>query len=544
MKKYAIAVAAAMILQGASALECWMMRVPDSLGAVEGTAGFKMPYKDPTAIAIPLKDGSHVVVLNQTPYKPGEGKYGGSWGVASKVADGNVVSRMAEAAAKLPTVKVNLGGVTLFALYEDYSKMYGGKVVSRGGCFCVYIGLPAGRGFDEEVRAALAQVELVPPSDYGIETALKMYGKNSKLKASAKFPTLKKMVEERAECVELIEALMDAAKETGHDDTAEWCLAALKRLHPSVYAPDGVDSCKSRKDGDETQKKASSDLFGADRDFEKATAKIPPFEGGPADATGGRLSPTAASAAKTKTVMLPGDVPMEFIWCEKGIFTMGQNDDEFKPSAKEEPRRKVTLTKGFWLAKYETTQRQWKSVAGGVPSKFTGDDDLPVDNVSWKQCKAFAAELEKRSGIKLRLPTEAEWEYACRAGTRTAYYWGYQPSCKKANYDGVSANFDPKPDDVKLEKTVKVGSYDPNPWGFYDMAGNVAEWCEDDWVAEPPAANEKDPVNRIDGSVFKTLRGGSWRHLKISVRSAARDWSTTGKNRSDNGVRFVLESDE
>ena len=535
MKKYAIAVAAAMILQGASALECWMMRVPDSLGAVEGAAEFKIPYNDPKAIAIPLKDGSHVVVLNLTPYKPGEGKFGSTGiGEPKKVADGNVVSRMAEAAAKIPTVKVNMGGVTWFAVYEETSKMYGGKVVSRGGSFSVCVGLPEGRMFDDEIRAVLAQVELVPPADFGIESALKMYGKNSKLKAAMKYPALKKMVAERAECVELIEALLDAAKETGHDDTAEWCLAALKKLHPSVYAPDGVNSVKRYNDDDEAQNKASGDLFGADRKFEKATAKIPPFEGG---------TDSVPAAAKTKTVTLPGGVPMEFIWCEKGTFTMGQNDGEFKPLKKQEPRRKVTLSMGFWLAKYETTQRQWKSIASGTPSKFTGDDDLPVDNVSWKQCKAFAAELEKRSGIKLRLPTEAEWEYACRAGTRTAYYWGYQPSCKKANYDGVSANFDPKPDDVKLEKTVKVGSYDPNPWGFYDMAGNVAEWCEDDWVAEPPAANEKDPVNRIDGSVFKTLRGGSWRHLKISVRSAARDWSTTGKNRSDNGVRFVLEDE-
>ena len=535
MRKQAIVATAAMVSLGAFAFESWMMRVPDSLGAVEGSAEFKIPYNDPKAIAIPLKDGSHVVVLNQTPYKPGEGKYGLSGiGEPKKVADGNVVSRMVEAAAKIPTVKVNMGGVTWFAVYEEVSKMYAGKVVSRGGCFMVYVGLPEGRVFDDEIRAVLAQVEFVPPADFGIETALKMYGKASRLKAAMKYPALKKMVAERAECVELIEALMGAAKETGHDDTAEWCLAALKKLHPSVYAPDGVNSVKRYDDNDDAQKKASSDLFGADRDFEKATAKIPPFEGG---------TDSVPAAAKTKTVTLPGGVPMEFIWCEKGTFTMGQNDGEFKPLKKQEPRRKVTLSKGFWLAKYETTQRQWKSIASGTPSKFTGDDDLPVDNVSWKQCKAFAAELEKRSGIKLRLPTEAEWEYACRAGTRTAYYWGYQPSCKKANYDGVSANFNPKPDDVKLEKTVKVGSYEPNPWGFYDMAGNVAEWCEDDWIEEPPAANEKDPLNRKDGSVFKVLRGGSWENPAVFARSASREWNTTGKHRSSNGVRFVLEDE-
>ena len=172
MRKQAIAAAAAMVSLGAFAFESWMMRVPDSLGAVEGSAEFKIPYNDPKAIAIPLKDGSHVVVLNQTPYKPGEGKYGSSGiGEPKKVADGNVVSRMAEAAAKIPTVKVNMGGVTWFAVYEEVSKMYAGKVVSRGGCFMVYVGLPEGRTFDDEIRAALAQVELVPPADFGIETA-------------------------------------------------------------------------------------------------------------------------------------------------------------------------------------------------------------------------------------------------------------------------------------------------------------------------------------------------------------------------------------
>ena len=241
---------------GAFAFESWMMRAPDSLGAIEGSAGFKIPYSYPKAIAIPLKDGSHVVVLNQTPYKPGEGKYGSSGiGVPTKVADGNVVSRLAEAAAKIPTVKVNMGGVTWFAVYEEASKMYAGKVVSRGGCFMVYVGLPEGRVFDDEIRAVLAQVELVPPADYGIESALKMYGKTSLLKAAMKYPTLKKMVEERAECVELIEALMGAAKETGHDDTAEWCLAALKKLHPSVYAPDGVNSVKRYDYNDDAQKR-------------------------------------------------------------------------------------------------------------------------------------------------------------------------------------------------------------------------------------------------------------------------------------------------
>ena len=244
MKKMVLALFTAAAATGACALERWFMRVPDSLGAVEGLAEFTVPKNDPKAIAIPLKNGSHVVILNLTPYKPGEETYGNTIGVPRKVADGNVVSRMAEAAAKIPTVKVNMGGVTFFAVYEDAVKMYAGKLVSRGGCFMVYVGLPEGRVFDDEIRSILAQVEFVPPADYGIESALKMYGKASLLPAAAKFPVLKKMVEKRAECVELIEALMDAAQATEHADTANWCRSTLARLHPAVYAPDGVNSVK------------------------------------------------------------------------------------------------------------------------------------------------------------------------------------------------------------------------------------------------------------------------------------------------------------
>ena len=534
MKRAAIAVAAAMILQGASAfVECWMMRVPDSLEAEEGTSGFKMPHNDPKAISIPLKDGSHVVVVNMTPYRHGEGKFGASGiGEVKNVADGDVVSRMAAAAAKIPTVKVNMGGVTLFATYEDFPKMYSGKIVSRGGSFMVYIGLPPGRTFDPEIREALAQVAFVPPADFGIEQALRLYGKLSRMKPAAKFPVLKKMVEERAECVELIEALRDAAAATGHADTVAWCDAALKKLNPAVHAPDGIDSVRSCNLDDEGQAKALEELLGADVKFEKATAEIPP------------LSAKTAAPRFEKTVMLPGDVPMEFIWCGKGTFTMGQNDGEYAPTEKQEPRRKVTLSKGFWLAKYETTQRQWKSVVSGTPSKFKGDD-LPVDNISWNQSRLFADEVRNKTGrkVELRLPTEAEWEYACRAGTRTPYWWGYGAPSKKANCNGQEGPSG-DPDGANAGKTVKAGSYPPNPWGFFDMAGNVAEWCEDDWLEEPSPEPARDPIFKdYEKDDRKVLRGGSWEDSGEACRSADRVCGYAKKSSSRNGARFVLVAD-
>lgn len=528
MKKLTIVAAAMMLALGASALESWMIRVPDTLGAVEGTEGFEIPTSDPKGITIPLKDGSKLFVVNDRPYKIGEGKYSTPIDSPYKVADGAVVSRLAEAAAKLPTVKFAMGGVTCFAIYDEKFAIYIGKIVSRGGSFDVYVGLPKGRVLDDEIRSVLAQVELVPPSDYGVETALKMYGKGSKLKAASRFTALKKMVEERAECVELIEALADVARETGHDDTVAWCEAALKKLNPAVYAPDGVNCVKPRDMDDETLAKLSDAFFSADTDFEKATASIPPV-----------TKEAKKAEIKTKTVMLPGDVPMEFIWCEKGTFTMGQNDNEFRPTASQEPRHKVTLTKGFWLAKYELTQRQWKSVATKVQAKFIGDD-LPLDSISWKQCHIFAKLIEEKSGIKLRLPTEAEWEYACRAGTRTTFYWGNVASTKHANFNGRGGlSYDEG--EVDLEKTTNVGSYEPNPWGFYDMVGNVAEWCEDDWLANLENVNAKDPLYKSDGSTKNVVRGGNWQVPGPFCRSASRDYNTNSRRSEWCGVRFVLD---
>ena len=231
---------------------------------------------------------------------------------------------------------------------------------------------------------------------------------------------------------------------------------------------------------------------------------------------------------------------MEFVWCEKGTFTMGQNDGEWAPAKDEEPRRKITLTKGFWLAKYETTQGQWKSVMGANPSHFTGDDNLPVEMVSWKSCREFAEKAGAALGAKMRLPTEAEWEYACRAGTRTTYHWGGQPSTAKANYDGTDSS-QPEKSLPTVGKTVKVGSYEPNAWGLCDMAGNVAEWCEDDWQEKPSAESATDPLHRDGTRDLKVYRGGAWKGQNFTCRSAERSWFSSANERDWLGVRFVLD---
>ena len=143
----------------------------------------------------------------------------------------------------------------------------------------------------------------------------------------------------------------------------------------------------------------------------------------------------------------------------------------------DETQHRVTLTEGFWMAKTEVTQKQWKSVMGNNPSHFQGDN-LPVECVSWDDCVEFC----RKAGHGLQLPTEAQWEYACRAGSETPYFWGNALNGDRANCNG---NY-PCGTTVKgpyKEKTTPVGSYQANAWGLYDMHGNVREWCAD-WYTE------------------------------------------------------------
>ena len=196
---------------------------------------------------------------------------------------------------------------------------------------------------------------------------------------------------------------------------------------------------------------------------------------------------------------------MEMIWCAPGTFLMGSPLAE-RGRFDDEPQHEVTLTKGFWLGKYEVTQKQWKSVMGENPSKFK-DPDRPVESVSWEDCNAFIRELNVALGGVARFPTEAEWEYACRAGTSTAVA-GNGLLSDMAWYDANSGN-----------ETHPVGKNHPNAWGFYDMHGNVLEWCYD-WFGKFEA-KATDPKGPSIGS-FRVLRGGCWFFYARDCRSAYR----------------------
>ena len=231
-----------------------------------------------------------------------------------------------------------------------------------------------------------------------------------------------------------------------------------------------------------------------------ATAAVSGASGDPPPAAG-----ETRKTGETRVVTLPGGAKMEMIWCAPGSFRMGSPDDEHG-RVSDEPLHSVTLTKGFWLGKYEVTQSQWESVMRSNHSRFKNGDS-PVENVSWYDCEAFVKRVNPAFGGKARLPTEAEWEYACRAGS-DAPFAGSGVVSEMAWYDENSEHH-----------THEVGENKPNAWGFYDMHGNVLEWCSD-WFSDPKsdAVNPKGPPS---GS-FKMLRGGCWFFLDSDCRSAHR----------------------
>ncbi len=220
-------------------------------------------------------------------------------------------------------------------------------------------------------------------------------------------------------------------------------------------------------------------------------------------------------------VDLGGNVKMEFVLVRPGAFTMGEADTG---------TRKVTLTQPFYLGKYEVTQEQWEKVMGSNPSKFKGAKN-PVEMVSWDDCQTFLAKLkEKAPGHQFALPTEAQWEYACRAGTTDPVDVNSSDSwdaCAWAiNNSGGT--------------THPVGGKKPNAWGLYDMHGNVWEWCADRYGPYPSDA-QTDPTGPATGRT-RVMRGGGWGGYIAEVRSASRRASRPAEGDDYIGLRLVVEA--
>jgi len=231
---------------------------------------------------------------------------------------------------------------------------------------------------------------------------------------------------------------------------------------------------------------------------------------------------------------------MEFAYIPPGEFMMGSPEDE-PERYDDEVLHHVTISKGFYMGTTTVTQGQWKAVMGNNPSSFKDDgDEYPVETISWDDANEFIKKLNTFDETgKYRLPTEAEWEYACRAGTETPFYFGECLSTNQANYDG-NYPMTNCPKGVYRKKTVPVASFEPNSWGLYDMHGNVRELCEDVYIEKYLKDSVTDPVIQRGSSGLRVARGGSWYYSARYCRSASRSRFRPGIRNFILGARLVF----
>ena len=234
---------------------------------------------------------------------------------------------------------------------------------------------------------------------------------------------------------------------------------------------------------------------------------------------------------------LGADVVLELLWVPAGTFSMGSppcdeghNDDEVE--------HRVIIGKPIYLGQHLVSQEQFEQMAGFNPCYFKSSK-LPVEMVSWYDSVSFCEQLSEKFGRRFRLPTEAEWEYACRAGTTTAFSTGATITTQQANFDGWFT-YGQIPQGLSRRETTPIGSFPPNPWGFFDMHGNVWEWCSD-WYGQYESGPVLDPEGPAEGEI-RILRGGSWFHSPADCRSAQRDALDPGRRHSIYGFRVAADA--
>jgi len=252
-------------------------------------------------------------------------------------------------------------------------------------------------------------------------------------------------------------------------------------------------------------------------------------------------------------------------WCPPGSFSMGCSSAEMAwayawtvREGDQAPQRewftdaqahRVTLTRGFWLADCACTQQLWQAVMGGNPATSTGSATQPVENVSWDDIQGFLARAGRTLAVTLELPSEAQWEYACRAGTTTRFSFGDDVGelsrfANTADLDFASTHsanlrYPTVEQHDGYAETAPVGRFAPNPWGLYDMHGNVQQWCADCYADYPPgsACDPRGP----GGGLVRVIRGGAWCIPASACRSAERSWSAPGARRSYVGFRLCVQ---
>ena len=246
-----------------------------------------------------------------------------------------------------------------------------------------------------------------------------------------------------------------------------------------------------------------------------------------------RKGPVSGAHAGDLLAVAVGGVSFNMRWCPPGSFTMGSPASE-QGRDTDETQHAVTLTQGFWMGETEVTQALWREVMGGNPANAKTDGSHPVEQVSWNNCLEFIGRLNARpeaqdAGQTFSFPTEAQWEYACRAGT-TGPYGGTGSLDDMGWYASNSGG-----------KTHPVAQKKPNDWGLYDMHGNIWEWCSD-WFGDYPKEAQTDPRGPASG-VLRVARGGSWIHPARGCRSAFREWYAPGDRDGSLGLRLVLVPD-
>jgi sulfatase modifying factor 1 len=255
---------------------------------------------------------------------------------------------------------------------------------------------------------------------------------------------------------------------------------------------------------------------------------------------GFRLAPGAGPEPYTNTgwarAIIHEKSGIELVYIPAGSFTMGSPHGEEGRDGDEGPQHQVTLSQGFYLGKTEVTQAQWEKVMGKKPSYFkNAGANAPVEQVSWDDCQAFC----QAAGSGLRLPMESEWEYACRAGTRTAFHYGDSLDASMANFNGNYPYGEGKKSEYR-ETTIAVGQFKPNAWGLYDMHGNVWEWCQD-WKGDYPAGAVRDPRGP-DSGADRVVRGGGWYFDAWLCRSAVRGGDGPVSRNSHYGLRVACSA--
>ncbi len=217
---------------------------------------------------------------------------------------------------------------------------------------------------------------------------------------------------------------------------------------------------------------------------------------------------------KTLTLVVGDGVTIELVRIAAGSFLMGTSATDHAALGRSQPAHGVTIGTDFYIGTFEVTQAQWLAVMGNNPSEFTGHTNLPVENVSWDEVVEFCEVLGTTTGYDIRLPSEAEWEYACRAGSSSAYFFGSDVAdlVERAWYTANSES-----------TTHEIGGKLPNLWGLYDVHGNVLEWCQDPWHEDYNGAPSDERVWTTDGDPsLRVLRGGAWYGADFHLRSAYR----------------------